>query len=71
MINTELENMRVLFGSSKKKKKPKKKNKKKKKKKKKSLNLPGYKYIKDLDREAVLLNLIQVNLVKKIPSCNL
>jgi hypothetical protein len=58
MINTELENMRVLFGTSKKKKKGKKKNKKKKKKKKKSLNLPGYKYIKDLDREELLTKLI-------------
>ena len=43
MINMELENMRVLFASSKKKKKGKKKGKKKKKKKKKGLKLPGYK----------------------------
>ena len=71
MINTELENMRLLVGTSKKKKKGKKKGKKKKKKKKKSLNLPGYKYIKDLDREELLTKLIQVNLAKKVPSCNL
>ena len=58
MINTELENMRLLVGTSKKKKKGKKKNKKKKKKKKKSLNLPGYKYIKDMDREELLTKLI-------------
>jgi SpoVK/Ycf46/Vps4 family AAA+-type ATPase len=71
MINTELENMRLLVGTSKKKKKGKKKGKKKKKKKKKSLNLPGYKYIKDLDREELLTKLIQVNLAKKVPSCRL
>jgi len=39
----ELENMKLLFGSSKKKKKGKKKKKKGKKKKKKGLKLPGFK----------------------------
>jgi hypothetical protein len=43
MINMELENMKLLFGSSKKKKKGKKKKKKGKKKKKKGLKLPGFK----------------------------
>jgi hypothetical protein len=44
----ELENMRLLFGSSKKKKGKKKKKKSKKKKKKKGLKLPGFKQIKDM-----------------------
>lgn len=48
MINMELENMRLLFGSSKKKKGKKKKKKSKKKKKKKGLKLPGFKQIKDM-----------------------
>jgi len=55
MINVELDNMRLLFGSSKKKKKGKKKKKKGKKKKKKGLKLPGYKQIKDMQKEEILL----------------
>jgi hypothetical protein len=54
----ELENMRLLFGSSKKKKGKKKKKKSKKKKKKKGLKLPGFKQIKDMQKEEILLQLI-------------
>lgn len=71
MINTELENMRLLVGTSKKKKKGKKKSKKKKKTKKTKLNLPGYRYLKSHDREVLLTELINVNLAKRIPECRL
>jgi hypothetical protein len=58
MINMELENMRVLFGGGKKKKKKGKKKKGKKKKKKKGLKLPGFKQIKDMQKEEILYILI-------------
>jgi len=63
--------MRLLFGSAKKKKKGKKKKKKGKKKKKKGLKLPGFKQIKDMQKEEILLQLIQHNIVKKLPPQNL
>lgn len=71
MINIELENMKLLFGGAKKKKKGKKKKKKGKKKKKKGLKLPGFKQIKDMAKEEILLQLIQHNIVKKLPPQNL
>ena len=50
--------MRALSGGGKKKGKKKKKNKKKKKKKKKGIKLPGYKWIKDMSKEEILISLI-------------
>ena len=67
MIKVELENMKLLSGAKGKKKKGKKKKGKKKKKKKKGLKLPGYKYIKDLLKEEILTQLIQNNIVKRLP----
>lgn len=51
----ELENMRVLSGSTKKKKGKKKKKKHKKKTKKKGIKLPGYKLIKDMTPQELLI----------------
>ena len=59
--------MRALSGGGKKKGKKKKKNKKKKKKKKKGIKLPGYKWIKDMSKEEILISLIQNNIIKKLP----
>jgi len=70
MIKTELDNMRLLAGG-KGKKKGKKKKKKGKKKKKKGLKLPGFKNIKDMEKEEILMMLIQNNIVKKIPPASL
>lgn len=67
MIMVELENMKLLAGGGKKKKGKKKKAKKKKKGKKKGLKLPGFKMIKDLKPEEILVQLITVNVVKKLP----
>ena len=58
--------MRALYGTGKKKGKKKKKNKKKKKKKKKGLKLPGYKFLKDMNKEEILVMLIHNNIVKKL-----
>jgi len=55
MIKVELDNMRLLAGGKAKKKKGKKKKKKGKKKKKKGLKLPGFKYIKDMTKEEILM----------------
>jgi SpoVK/Ycf46/Vps4 family AAA+-type ATPase len=71
MINVELENMKLLYGSSKKKKKGKKKKKKGKKKKKKGIKLPGFKMIKDMLPPEVLTDLIRNDIVKKLPPQNL
>lgn len=70
MIECELENIRLLASSGKKtkaKKGKKMKGKKKKKGKKKGLKLPGYKQIKDLKPPELLVQLITVNVVKKLP----
>jgi hypothetical protein len=71
-LKIELANM-ILLSGAKKKKGKKKKGKKKKKKggKKKKLKLPGYKQIADFDIKEVLVQLIQNNIVKKIPAQNL
>lgn len=68
MIKMELENMKAFAGIGN-KKKGKKKSKKGRsgKKKKKSLKLPGYKYIKDRKVDDLLVELIQANIVKKLP----
>ena len=71
MIKMELENMKMLSGIKAKKKKGKKGKKKGKKKKKKGLKLPGFKMIKDMAIKDVLVQLIQNNIVKKIPHQNL
>ena len=71
MINVELENMKLLYGSSKKKKKGKKKKKKGKKKKTTGLKLPGFKNIKDKLPPEILTDLIQNDIVKKLPPVNL
>lgn len=71
MINIELENMKLLASGGKKKKGKKKKGKKKKGKKKKGLKLPGYKMIKDLKPPEILVQLITVNVIKKLPPQNL
>jgi len=63
MIKLELENMRLLA----KIKAKKKKKKKVKKGKKKRIKLPGYKYIKDKEPYDMLVELIQNNIVKKLP----
>lgn len=62
--------MMVLAKQKAKKKKGKKK-KNKKKKKKKGPKLPGFKYIKDRDPYDLLVELIQHNIVKKLPPQNL
>jgi len=53
-IKIELDNMKLLAGIKSKKKKGKKK-KSKKKKKKKGLKLPGFKAIKDIAKEDLLV----------------
>jgi hypothetical protein len=58
--------MMVLAKQKQKKKKGKKK-KAKKGKKKKGPKLPGYKYIRDRDVYDLLVELIQTNIVKKLP----
>ena len=70
MIKQELANMMVLAKQKGKKKKGKKK-KGKKKKKKKGPKLPGYKYIRDRDPYDLLVELIQHNIVKKLPPTSL
>lgn len=70
MINQELQNMMILQ-KQKQKKKKKKKSKKKKKKKAKGPKLPGLKYIRDRDVYDLLVELIQNNIVKKLPPSNL
>ena len=65
MIKVELENMRILAGIKSKKKKKKKKSKKKKKGK--GLKLPGFKAIRDIAKEDLLVQLIQNGIVKKLP----
>lgn len=62
--------MMVLAKQKAKKKKGKKK-KGKKKKKKKGPKLPGYKLIRDRDIYDLLVELIQQNIVKKLPPQNL
>ena len=69
MLKMELENMKLLSGVKAKKKKKKKA--KKKKKKKGGLKLPGFKYIKNTLKTDLLVNLIQQNIVKKLPPQNL
>lgn len=71
MIKIELANMMTLSNAKAKKKKGKKKGKKKKKKKTKGLKLPGYKQIKDMSPKEILVNLINHNIVKKLPPQNL
>ena len=67
IIKIELENMKLIRGQ--KKKKGKKKGKKKKKKKGKKKKLPqGWTLIKDLSVQEILVQLIQNNIVKKIPA---
>lgn len=70
-IKIELANMKLLAGIKKKKGKKKGKKKKKKGGKKKKLKLPGYKQIADYNIKEVLVQLIQNNIVKKIPPQNL
>ena len=68
MIKQELANMMVLAKQKqKKKKKPKKKKPKKKKKKGPYGKLPGGKAIKDSICYDMLVELIQINIVKKLP----
>jgi IQ and AAA domain-containing protein len=67
MLKIELENMKLLSGVKAKKKKGKKK-KAKKKKKGKGLKLPGYKQIKNRVKTDLLCDLIQNNIVKKLPA---
>ena len=62
--------MRVL-AKQKSKKKKKGKKKKGKKKKKKGIKLPGAKYIRDRDPYDLLVELIQHNIVKKLPPTSL
>jgi IQ and AAA domain-containing protein len=71
MIKVELDNMRLMGGSKSKKKKGKKKKSKKKKKKKKTIKLPGFKMIRDMSKEEILIQLINSNIVKKIPTAKL
>merc|ERR1711990_539735 len=59
MIKQELANMMVLAKQ------------KQKKKKKKGIKLPGAKYIRDRDPYDLLVELIQHNIVKKLPPTNL
>lgn len=67
MILVELENMKTLSNAKAKKKKKKGKKKSKKKKKPKGLKLPGAKMIKDFSMKEVLTQLIQNQIVKKLP----
>ena len=73
MINMELDNMRMLAGVKKKKKKGKKKKKSKKAKKPKhpARKLPGFKLIAGRDPYDLLVDLIQNNIVKKLPPSHL
>lgn len=71
MIKQELANMMVLAKQKGKKKKKSKKKGKKKGKKKKGPKLVGFKYIKDSDPYDLLVQLIQHNIVKKLPPSNL
>jgi hypothetical protein len=73
MIKMELENMKTLSGAKAKKKKKKGKKKKKKKGKSKLPKLPGMKMIKDMVNrpKELLVNLINNNIVKKIPPAKL
>ena len=67
MIKQELANMMVLAKQKAKKKKGKKSKKKKKGKKKKGPKLPGYKAIANKPIYEILVELIQQNIVKKLP----
>ena len=67
MIKQELANMMVLAKQKAKKKKGKKSKKKKKGKKKKGPKLPGYKAIASKPIYEILVELIQQNIVKKLP----
>lgn len=67
MINQELKNMMVLAKQKGKKKKKKGGKKKKKSKKKKGPKLPGYKHIREREVYDLLVELIQNNIVKKLP----
>ena len=58
LIMVELENMRVMSGALKKKKAKKKKKKQKKKAKKKGIKLPGYKLIKEMSPQELLVQAI-------------
>jgi len=72
MLMVELENIKLLAANRRSKKdKPKKKPKKKSKAKRATLKLPGYKYVKDKKPEELLKELIQNNIVKKLPAQNL
>lgn len=70
MIKIELENMRIL-ANIKGKKKKKKKGARKKGGKKKSIKLPGAKYLRDKDPYDMLVELIQNNIIKRLPPQNL
>jgi len=61
----------MVLAKQKQKKKKKGKKKKGKKKKKKGIKLPGAKYIRDRDPYDLLVELIQHNIVKKLPPQNL
>lgn len=68
----ELENMRALAAQKAKgRARRKKKNKRKKKSKAKKLNLPGWKLIKDMPPEDWVKDLVNNNLLKKLPPHNL
>jgi hypothetical protein len=71
IIKIELENMKLIRGQKKKKGKGKKKKKKKSKKGKKKKLPQGWSLIKDLKVEEILVQLIQNNIVKKIPPSSL
>ena len=66
LLRHELDGMRALAGIKKKKAKKSKK-KKQKKAKKKGWKLPGYRLIRDKDEYDLLVDLIQHNIVKKVP----
>lgn len=57
----------MVLAKQKQKKKKGKKKKAKKGKKKKGPKLPGFKYIRDRDVYDLLVELIQTNIVKKLP----
>jgi len=57
----------MVLAKQEQKKKKKSKKKKKKSKKKKGPKLPGYKLIRDRDIYDLLVELIQNNIVKKLP----
>ena len=72
LIKLELENLRALTGAKGKKKKKKGKKKKGKKGKKKKVKLHGYNKIpKGMDEYAMLIELVQKGIVKKLPPCHL